>query len=252
VSATLSFKEATIVKDDKRLSKEQIDLVEQFEADYNAIDYSLRKALGNDKQVSFTHLVNQYSQRHRGWGDGELLRTIAEIRNAIVHGRTEPRRYVAIPTPAIAEQLKTCRDRLMNPARAIPTFQRTVQVVSTDESLAEALKKIDKRDYSQFPVYEDEHFRGLLTENGVTRWLAHHVVADLSLVELEDVRISQVLENEEDRRNWHFVSRNVRVDDVRALFANQALLEAVLITANGNEAEKLLGIATRWDVLHIA
>jgi predicted transcriptional regulator len=252
VSATLSLKGATKVKDDKQLSKEQIALAEQFEADYNAVDYSLRKALGSDKQVSFTHLVHQYSVRHRGWGDGELLRTIAEIRNGIVHGRTEPYRYVAIPTPAIAEQLKTCRDRLINPARAIPTFQRPVQIVSPNESLAGVLKVVDKKDYSQFPVYEGRHFRGLLTENGITRWLANHVVTALSLVELDDVRISQVLKNEEHRRNWHFVSRNVRVDDVTALFANEALLEAVLITANGNEAEKLLGIATRWDVLHLA
>lgn len=31
------------------LSKEQIDRIEQFEADYNAVDHFLRKALGTDK-----------------------------------------------------------------------------------------------------------------------------------------------------------------------------------------------------------
>ncbi len=44
----------------------------------------------------------------------------------------------------------------------------------------------------------------------------------------------------------------MRVDDVTALFAKQALLEAVLVTASGDETEGLLGIATRWDILHLA
>jgi predicted transcriptional regulator len=239
------------VADHKGLSKEQFDLIQQFEADYNAVDHALRKALGSDKQVPFTRLVSLYSERHTFWGDAEPLKTIAEIRNAIVHGKTEPYRYVAIPTPAIADQLRQCRERLMNPARAIPTFQRPVKAVSIRDTLAGVLKIINEQDYSQFPVYEDEQFRGLFTENGVTRWLAHHVVKTLSLVELDDISIGRVLRNEERRKNYHFVARNLRVDDVSALFAKEALLEAVLITANGKETEKLLGIATRWDILHL-
>jgi hypothetical protein len=92
------------VADHKGLSKEQFDLIQQFEADYNAVDHALRKALGSDKQVPFPRLVSLYSERHTFWSDAEPLKSIAEIRNAIVHGKTEPYRYVAIPTPAIADQ----------------------------------------------------------------------------------------------------------------------------------------------------
>jgi hypothetical protein len=120
--------------DHKGISKEQLDLIQRFEADYNTVDHSLRRALNRDNQVPFTRLVYEYSQRHAGWGDAELLRTIAEIRNAIVHGKTEPYRYAAIPTPVIAEQLKRCRERLINPARAIPTFQRTIETVSIHDT----------------------------------------------------------------------------------------------------------------------
>ncbi len=67
------------------LSKEQLDLIQQFEADYNAIDGIVRAALKRDKQASFVHLVNEYLRRHPMWNGAELLRTIAEIRNAIVH-----------------------------------------------------------------------------------------------------------------------------------------------------------------------
>jgi len=236
---------------DAGLPKEQLDLIQQFEADYNAIDNLLRKAMGGDRQVSFTHLVNAYARKHPTWRDSDLLRVIADVRNAIVHSKTEPYRYVAVPTPALAQNLRVCRDRLTNPARAMPTFQRMVEKVSVHDDLAQVLRIIKDRDYSQFPVYEAEKFRGLLTENGITRWLAHHVATELSLVELEDVPVKQVLRNEEKRKNYHFVSRGMLVDDVEGLFALHDLLEVVLITAGGKESETLLGIATRWDIIHL-
>jgi hypothetical protein len=173
--------QVTILKPipDSALRKQQLDSIEQFEADYNTIDVFLRKALGADKQTPFTHLVREYFRQHAGWRDAELLATVAEIRNAIVHGKTEPYRYVAVPTPAIAAQLGACRERLI------------------------------------------------------------------------DIRVGHVLENEEERGNWQFVSRDTHVDDVRVLFGTQVLLEAVLITASGKQSEKLLGIATRWDMLQL-
>jgi predicted transcriptional regulator len=238
------------IVDDVGLPKEQLDLVEHFEADYNTIDHLLRKALGSNKQVSFTHLVNEFSRNHAGWRDADFLRTIAELRNLIVHGKTEAYRYLAVPTAAIAQNLQACRDRLVNPARVIPTFQRKVETVSIDDNLTRVLKIITQREYSQFPVYEAERFRGLLTENGITRWLAHHVATQLSLVELDEVPVRQVLRNEEKRKNYQFVARDTLVDDVSGLFESQELLEAVLITASGRESEKLLGIATRWDMIH--
>jgi predicted transcriptional regulator len=233
------------------LTEDQLDLIQQFEADYNAVDHFLRKGSSTDKQISFVHLVNEYSRRHAGWHDGDLLRIIADVRNAIVHGKTEAYRYVAVPTPAIAQNLKACRERLINPARVIPRFQRKVERVSIDDGLGHVLRTITKRDYSQFPVYEAERFKGLLTENGITRWLAHHVETSLSLVDLDDVSVKEVLSKEDDRKNYRFVARGMRVDDVSNLFATHALMEAVLITATGKESEGLLGIATRWDIIHV-
>ena len=241
-----------LLVDPSGLSQEQLDLIQQFEADYNAVDHFLRKSLGREKQVPLSLLLTEYSSKHIGWRDTETLRTIAEVRNAIVHGKTEPYRYVAVPTPWTVQKLKTCKERLTNPGCAISKFERKVETVSMNDTLAQVLKTITQREYSQFPVYDGNQFLGLLTENGITRWLAQHVSTELSLVELDEVRVSQVLQNEEKRVNYYFVARDMRLDDVRGLFASHELLEAVLITANGKESEKLLGIATRWDIIHLA
>jgi predicted transcriptional regulator len=231
------------------LPKEQMDLIEEFQADYNAVHRFLRDELRAPKEESFTRLVYEYSRKHPGWRDADLLRVIAEVRNAIVHSRTEPYRYVAIPTSSIARGLKLCREHLMRPETIIPKFQTTVETVAVDHTLGRVLRLVNSRDYSQFPVYENDRFRGLLTENGITRWLARHVSGTLSLVDLDEIPVTQVLRDQEKSKSWTFMSRDQRVDDLLGRFATAPLLEAALITAHGKESEKLIGIATRWDVL---
>lgn len=168
------------IVDHNGLSREQLDLIQRFEADFNAIQYFLQAAVGIEEHETFTQLVLNYAKKHTGWGDAELLRRIAKIRNVIVHDKTEPFYYPVVPTPSINEQPRKCKERLINPARALPTFQCTVEIISINDTLTRVLKTINHRDYSQFPVYEDKRFLGMLTENGVTRWLARHVVRTLS------------------------------------------------------------------------
>jgi CBS domain-containing protein len=92
---------------------------------------------------------------------------------------------------------------------------------------------------------------GLITENGITRWLAHHVHTVDSLVEIQDVSISALVKEEETSENVGFISRATSVDAILQLFSDRPLLEAALITNNGRKTESLLGIVTRWDVVAI-
>jgi predicted transcriptional regulator len=239
------------IDDHSRLSKEQLDLIQEFEAVYNKVDHFLRKSSGSDETVPFMQLVNEYSRRNPAWRDAEILKTIAKVRNVITHGKTAPYRYVAIPAPDLMEDINACHGRLTKPVLAFTKFHRKVKSVFIQDNLAQVLKIIKEKDYSQFPVYGAKGFCGLLTENGITRWLAHHVATQISLVELEEVLIEWVIEKEESQGNHQFARRDMRVDDIVLRFASHDLLEAVLITATGKQSEPLLGIATRWDILQV-
>jgi predicted transcriptional regulator len=235
------------------LSPEEYNQIERFEAAYNTIDRHLRKTLDRDNDVSFVQLTREYSEAGRLWRtDADVLRTLADLRNVLVHGKIKPRHYLAIPTPLVVAQIEQIRDRILRPERVIPKFQKEVETVSLDDSLSNVLKQISQKEYSQFPVYDGKTFKGLLTENGITRWLAHYVSDELAIVDLDEVPIRQVLKQEEKRPNSVYISRNTEVDKVKALFAEHELLEAVLITQSGKREEKLLGIATRWDVIHLS
>jgi predicted transcriptional regulator len=236
---------------DNKMDKDQLDRIERFEAAYNRIDQILRKKLSEDVKANFMGLVKNYAQKHPGWRFKDFLIFIGELRNALIHTKVNPYEYVAIPAYYLLKQLESCLASLDNPPKVIPTFQIKVITIRLNDSLAEVLHQINKNDFSQFPVYNESGIVGLLTENGITRWLATHMVNKFSVIDLEDVRVSEVLKQEEARKNYLFIPSKMHVEDALYKFKENGFLEAVLITAHGKDSEELLGIMTKWDVVNM-
>jgi len=232
-----------------KLSQDQMNLIEEFVAAYNEIDQYLRKALKREQSVPYSALLNEYVQSHSFLRNTvDYLRMIGDLRNCIIHGKVKPYDYLAIPTRMMVDRLTTILERIKNPERVVPRFERRVKTVSIGDTMVEVLRLISENDYSQFPVYAGKDFKGLLTENGMTRWLARHVSNELSLVELAEITVGDTLKNEEKRKNWAFIPRIMTVDELKEAFATNSLLEASLITENGDPSKNLLGIVTRWDI----
>jgi CBS domain-containing protein len=240
----------------------ELDLIERLLTAYNAIDAHLQNWSRHDGPTSFRSLVDLYAKKNRAWKDAELLRTVAGLRNLLVHEKVEPYEYPCVPTLTLVEELEKSRDRLLHPARA-DRFARKVVTVQSDDSLAHVLKMIHELKITHFPVYDSSreysrhghHFAGVLTENGITRWLAEHTAHNDSLIEFHDEPVREVLAREESskgtRKNYEFAPRRARVEDLVQRFHDNTYLEAVLITENGDTKENLLGIVTRWDVLNL-
>jgi predicted transcriptional regulator len=233
-----------------KLSLQDRQRVDQFVHSYNAIDSELRRRLRKTKKIKFIDLVSEFEKSGGDKNDAECLRRAATLRNFIVHEPQNADDICAIPTARMVETIGAVSNRLLNPEKVVPRFARKVETVSPDHTLASVLKIIARRDFSQFPVYSGTKFKGLLTENGLTRWLAKHVSTTLSLVELEEVFVGQLLREEEQRRNHEFIKREHRTEEVRLIFRQNSLLEAALITKTGNRREPLDGIITRWDIIH--
>jgi predicted transcriptional regulator len=235
------------------LTGQQWDLWERFKAAYNTIDHLIRKHPGEStgKPESFNSALSNYDRKYRlGGSNVDYLRMANGLRSVLVHEQTTPYLPVGVPTLPVVERLESIRDQMTNPPRVYPKFKKQVTTISPNDSLVAVLKIVLQKDYSQFPVYDSQHFKGLLTENGITRFLAEYVVREppIGLIELEDHVVSKVLPAEEERPNWKFVSRNLRIDEAKVMFGEEKLLEAILITAHGKQTEKPIGIITRWDI----
>ncbi len=226
------------------------DAFGRFVDAYNSIDACMRNELGLDGRPGFLEVLNRFTDRHGRIAELRELKLFAELRNVAVHMQSlvNP---AFVPSDKAVERLEQIRDRLLSPPLAGSVFRRKVVAVSPLDSLTKVLEFVRQNDFSQFPVYDGSALVGLLTENGITRWLAQHVNSSGSLVELLDHSVSEVLNDDRKSRNFKLVGRQLPVDVVQDLFAEHANVEAVIVTNSGKSTEVPLGIATQWDIARL-
>lgn len=227
---------------------EPVPLFDRFVSAYNEVDEWMRKSTGSDRNVGFSNVLLDFERKMYLGTDGDFLRSVADLRNVLIHRRTLPHLEMATPTEPVIHRLELIRDKMLDPPKVYPRFQKQVAIVSPKDSLEEVMRMVSALDYSQFPVVDGNDFVGLLTENGITRWLARKIVGSMSLVDFADAQVSDLVCNEESRENFLFVPRRMAISEVREKFRGNGLLESVLITENGRKGEKLLGLMNRWDL----
>lgn len=236
----------------QKISLAQRELIDRFIASYNTIDDHLRLVVRN-KQLTFKGLIRHCESLGLLQNDeAGALSKFADLRNVLVHESLSARQYPAVPTAPTVEEFERLRESLVKPDRVMPKYRKTVEVISIDDNLSSVLRTISQRDYSQFPVYEKQVFKGLLTENGITRWLAHHVNHGSLRPDFDEACVRHALKEEEYKRmNFRFISRETTITQLKLLFGKHELLEAALITQHGKNSEMLLGIVTRWDIVQL-
>lgn len=154
--------------------------IDRFESAYNEIDELIRKFTRREREVSFGSVLREYEEKVSLGADGDFLRSVAALRNVLVHSRRLPHLEMAVPTEMVVAQLETIRDRMLNPPRVFPRYQKQVTIVAPEDSLEYVMKRVSELDFSQFPVMDGDRFIGLLTENGITRWLAKKITGTMS------------------------------------------------------------------------
>lgn len=180
-------------KSNRPINRVARDRIERFHTTLNAIENHLRKACGGRREDTFSDLIRVFAKKNRGWRDRDALMKMKDLRNVLVHDRYEPYEYVAIPARLLVAKAEAIRDNLLRPSRVIPTFKKKVVAVDVSDSIVDVLALVHDHNFSQFPVYAGRRSVGLLTENGVVRWLARHVEAEDSLVEFNDIQVTEVL-----------------------------------------------------------
>lgn len=231
------------------MTAESPDFASRFLSAFNAIDEHLRHETGlHERDTSFKRVLDEYTAKRRGWSYARELWRCIGLRNVLVHDWVRPGQPPAVPALRTTELIERIRDGLLNPQRVLPIFQRAVTSSSRSERIHQLLARIRNSDFSQFPVIENNEFVGLVTENGLTRWLARYTRTE-SMFELVDHSVGEVLDCEEVRDNFRFVSRSMLLEDLVEVFRQQPNLEAALITERGEHSTSFLGIATRWDIV---
>lgn len=225
---------------------------DSFERDYNDIKKYLVEITNSDINTSFPDLIdaaitdNLIIRKY-----ASILKDLNRLRNIIVHSKCRRSPQIAEPTKHAVKIINEISNFLLDPPKVIPLFQKKVFILQEDESISDAVEIMYSKNFSQIPIYEGEKFIGLLTTNTIVRWLGACVKDEI--VDLKDNKINDIFEKYiEDKNNYFFLKKNDTLFKAIEKFQNfedkGSRLDAILITENGYENEKLLGIITVWDL----
>lgn len=224
------------------------DNFREFVQMFNRIDALLRRELNLDERISFPEVIRQFGEERSRYRHLEQLSLFGRFRNLLVHAESlvDP---LFQPSDEAVLLLQIIYEDLAHPVTAAEKFAGPVTCVTPETLVTEVLSLIRERDYTQFPVYGGGELTGLITENGIVRWLAAHVSTEDSLIELEDYRVASVLEAQPDRECYEVASLKEPVDATAHRFFRNLELQAVVFTEHGQSHEPPQAIATVWDIV---
>nr|WP_276523293.1 CBS domain-containing protein [Lysinibacillus fusiformis] len=221
---------------------------------FNRIDHRLRDIVGSKDFTPFYRLIDQAKKKEvlvKKYEDD--LRSYADLRNAIVHHRTSINYVIAEPHTDVVERIEYIDATLAKPMLVGQMFRKRVLVFQENDSLKHVLKVIHQRKYTQFPVYFNKQFRGLITTVGITNWLASKMGGDHLPKRIPTLH--DILMHEKNRVNYKFVSRYITIYEAEEIFKQGVergrRFEALLITEHGKPHQKLIGIITPLDIVKI-
>lgn len=225
---------------------------DRFLTAFNRIDKTLKEIADVRDFLPFYRLVNKAKLKNpivRKYEDE--LRSFADLRNAIVHNSVSVEYVIAEPHIETVEMIEEIENKLTSPTLVGEMFHKRVKTFQTHDSLRHALNIIRTRKYTQFPVYRDREFQGLVTTTGITYWLAKSLQNKQMPKYMPTLQ--NVLQYEKGQVNYKFISRNLSVYETIEIFKEGVergkRYEALLITEHGNPHERLLGIVTPHDVM---
>ncbi|GAB3803281.1 CBS domain-containing protein [Virgibacillus kimchii] len=223
---------------------------EKFLTAFTKIEKQLKSRLNNRKDIGFARSVKILRSSNaivRRYSD-DLL-SFAELRNAIVHNKIDMAYAIAEPHDSIVERIERIEKELTHPILVGSTFSKKVYTFQESDPLADMLMLIREKDLSKFPIYDNDTFKGLLTQKGIAKWLANND-GDQRLARETSIKEVLPFEGEE---NYKFITGKASIYRAVELFREQIgrgkRLEALLITKTGMPQEQLVGIITAWDIL---
>jgi predicted transcriptional regulator len=181
----------------------------------------------------------------------ELL-SFAELRNAIVHNPKIDGQAIAEPHESTVKKLQIIFEKVSNPKKVIPEFKAEISGATPDKFINGILEQIDKKSFSQFPVFENDQVIELINTNTIARWLSSNLDNEGSIL-MEAVKVKDLLPHIEFEENYKFISKNTSIYEAYDLFIKHIILkgrnlDVLFITESGKKSEKLLGWITIADI----
>ena len=168
------------------------------------------------------------------------------IRNLIAHENS--RKFYAYPNEYTLKKLKKLLEGIKTPIYVNNIIKNTPITFDVKQSILEVINAIKKYKISQFPVYKDKIFVGVVSTNTVSFWLSNIINIDGELIEeFSSITISDILSYNESDDETGFICRKTTVDELVDLMNSNKSYKLWLITETGKRNEKPLSAVSTFD-----
>ncbi|MGX7106067.1 CBS domain-containing protein [Globicatella sanguinis] len=229
----------------------------EFLALFNELEITLQKVL-DSKETMFILLEQAKAQSRINpvsvhW---DLLYAARQLRNLLTHQTTTDIPEIAEPSTYLIETLKRIVTQYKSPVSIMEYLKaqkdETIITFKVGESLQRVFTVIKEKHYSQFPVFDDHEYIGLISENGITNWLAEKVSDESMMSEdLVAVKIDEVLKLEEKNHRVTKIYKENNLFQLIELF-EKSQSTVILVCEKQNlemdTPDDIVGILTNSDI----
>lgn len=225
---------------------------------YNDIENQiiLKYSLPENYQGAFSYYTKKVEKNRE---KRVKLDQVRRLRNFLVHEDTVKDYEMFYITDDLILFLKEILYQLVDPLKAFDICVKKEQMVTAtmQDLIQKTMLKMHESGFSHVPVLdENERVVGIFSESTMFSYLLHQ--NGKVTIEPESVILQYqpyICLDQHSSERYCFVSRNTEVLQVVRLFKQYEKeakkLKMILVTENGKEDEKLLGIITPLDILKI-
>lgn len=231
---------------------------------FNDLDKVLRKVCGvADGEYadvgSMLAKAKDLSPHNPVEANWDKLYVIRQLRNLMVHEKRTGLREVAQPSQELIAVLERVIAQYQEPVILAHYLQRTQKIepiiFDSKDRLIAALEMVERERVSKFPIFSDGIYQGLVSDKGLTNWLATASKEAGSIREkLLEASLADVLACEEDSlRVVHLPVKTSLYQLINQFEGQKRTIVLVSRQASGkiHRPEDLIGIITAQDLAAI-
>lgn len=231
---------------------------------FNDLDKVLRKVSGvADGEYadvgSMLTKAKELTRHNPVEANWDKLYVARQLRNLMVHEKRTGLKEVAQPSQELITVLEKVIAQYQEPITIADYLQKTQKIkpviFEAKDKLIKALEIVEQEHFSKFPIFSDKVYQGLVSDKGLTNWLAKASKETGSIREkLVEASLEDVLACEEDSIQVIVLPITTHLYQVINYFEGRKRT-TVLVSrqASGklHSPEDLVGIVTAQDLAEI-
>lgn len=205
-----------------------------------------------DNDEKLASKIKDLKNKHREpfYSKYDFIDFCRECRNRISHNGYE--NDFIFYSGEMIEKLDDVIEEIKHPYKVYDKATRNIYSANLSDKVREVMSVMMNKNYTHIPIYNGGNLVGIFSESVLFNYLYKNQIIEVDEnTTFNDIMNFINLDNSKELIK--FVSRDMLYDDVCSYFIdefkNESKLSCVLITQNGKETEKIIGILTAWDIL---